>query len=141
MSSVNSDLIKMDNVLTANALFGDEASTLDMLEVPELGGVVYLRQLSAREMMMMSELRREDENDPSTIRAQNVAMAKALVDADGGRIVPEGEEDRLGDMPMKAYMRIIKAITADITSPDSEVDAETTEAPDPGGRAEGNALS
>lgn len=117
MQENQSKVIKMSGVLTADALFGSQDSELEMLEVPELGGVVYLHPLTARDMMSFKETRVDGESDAELQKVQNVLMARAIVDADGRRIVPEGEEDRLSDMPAKAYMRIIRAITADMRDP------------------------
>lgn len=117
MQESQSKVIKMSGVLTADALFGSQESELEMLEVPELGGVVYLHPLTARDMMSFNETRVDGESDAELQKAQNVFMGRAIVDADGRRIVPEGEEDRLSDMPAKAYLRIIRAITAGMRDP------------------------
>lgn len=128
MQENQSKVIKMSGVLTADALFGSQDSELEMLEVPELGGVVYLHPLTARDMMGFKETRIDGESDAELQKVQNVLMARAIVDADGRRIVPEGEEDRLSDMPARAYMRIIRAITADMRDPaeDESVVANAT---------------
>lgn len=133
--------IKMNNVLTADALFGAEGASLEMLEIPELGGAVYLRQLSAREVMSFAKATDMEEGDPDRIKVQNDLIGKALVDADGERIVPVGEEHRLGDMPMKAYLRIVNTITSEMSMKITGADVAEATAATGDRDEEGNAPS
>lgn len=107
----NSDIQRRDTI-TAQELFSYGRESYEPLDLPELGGVVYLRELSAREVLEFSA-QIGDENLTAIERtaAQNELVARALVNENGARIIPVGSEDRLGDIPMKLYLKLINAVT------------------------------
>lgn len=110
------DTIKKRSTVTAQELFGFGQEDYEELDLPELGGVVYIRQLSAREVLEFANaINDEGITAVEKTTAQNDIVARALVNENGARIIPPGQEDNLADIPMKLYLKLINAVTAGMT--------------------------
>lgn len=112
----------MKKAMTSEQLFGAGSGHFDEIDIPELGGVLYLREPSADEVLDLADL--EDADDAKGKNAhQNKLIAKLLVDENGERIVSEDDAQKLTGLPWKVYKRLVDAVTGDINE-DGEVAAD-----------------
>lgn len=65
-------------------------------------GVVYMRQLTAREVLRFSEATDQDVRE----KMQYELIAKSMVTKDGVRIIADDQAHRLESMPSGAFMRL-----------------------------------
>lgn len=100
---------------------------LEKIDLPELGGkTVYMRQLSAAEVREFVLARGSDTSEISeaSFSGQDRMIARALVDASGNRIVPEGQEHLLSTLPYRVYLRLANAVTAGMNESGGEEDGK-----------------
>lgn len=105
---------------------------LEPIEIPELGGKkVYRRQLSAaevRDFIQGRDVSSLNEMSQESFTEMDKLIARSIVDADGKRIIPEGDEHLLSTLPYKTYLRLANATTAGVFEDDeSEGDSVTGE--------------
>lgn len=87
----------------------------ELVEVPEWGGAVYVRQFKGSDTDAISEM--VDKVDPRTKRKVTRAglrpyiLIRAVVDEDGNRIFNHGDIPFLAEQPVKVTNRIIEVLT------------------------------
>jgi hypothetical protein len=92
-------------------------SLIDELEIPELGGVVYLRDPSAAEVLefnrQVSEVEADDQEGQE--RAVQFLISCSLCTADGERLAKTpGEVKQLTQMPVMVWKRLAEAVVEKI---------------------------
>jgi len=101
-------------ILNRAALEAAARATLprEMVEIPELGGSVYVRSMSGAERdewersLIVGRGKRRDVNT-SNVRAK--LAVRCLVDEQGERLFADGEADLLGGLRVDALNRIFEA--------------------------------
>jgi hypothetical protein len=89
-------------ILTAGDILGAQDVQFETVEVPEWGGSVRLRSLTARQIAKFVDSKRED--------SATLAVALSIVDADGNQQFTEADCERLKDRNISAIMRIQEAV-------------------------------
>ncbi len=113
--------------LTKAQLFGGpKASRLESIDVPELGGVIYLAQLKASEILPFISVGDDDSMEKMNAR-QNQMLVKALVDEKGTRIFGDEDADKMNDLPWDVYTRIVRHLTGKIQGTKKETEAPLTD--------------
>jgi len=82
---------------------------LGELELPELGGKIFLRVISSRER---DAIEQEISNAKGTANLQNIRakmVIRAVSDADGKRVFSDADADLVGDMPAPLVGKIFDA--------------------------------
>lgn len=104
--------------LTFDQIISGGSTRFTRVEIPEIvvndqPGIVYFRQLSARDVMDFADLSGDsDEAKKARADMQYTMLAKALVDADGHQIVDTPEKlATLPDMPIKVFTGLMGALT------------------------------
>lgn len=112
--------------LTKDQLFkGASKIGLDSIDIPELGGVIYLAPLTASEILPF--ISADDSDGILGMNArQNNLIVRAIVDEKGNRIFDDEDADKMNDLPWDVYRKIVQTITG-------KVRAEVDDAPLPDG--------
>lgn len=112
--------------LTKDQLFkGASKIGLDSIDIPELGGVIYLAPLTASEILPF--ISADDSDGILGMNArQNNLIVRAIVDEKSNRIFDDEDADKMNDLPWDVYRKIVQTITG-------KVRVEVDDAPLPDG--------
>lgn len=114
-------------VITSQELFSYGRENLTVLDLPELGGKVYIRELSAADVFEYNDMVGKDRTAAERERGQNQMIAKALVNQNGARIIAPGEEDKLSDLPITLFSKILSAVTKEMTHLEEDAGSDVVE--------------
>lgn len=95
--------------LSKDDFFSDRALTLGLesLDIPELGGVVYVKAMSGKERDKFESWALSD-NGPKNIRGK--AAARCLCDKHGSRMFSDSDADRLGNIKVSILQKVFVVI-------------------------------
>lgn len=96
-------------VLSVSDLLAAGRSALRFVEIPELQGGVYLRQMTAGDVMAFAErAQSKDEGDRENVVLETIA--KSVVNEDGVRLFADDDIQKLRDMPISIFNKLSGAI-------------------------------
>ena len=86
------------------------------LKLDELGMTVFIHGMTARDINAAnkaSSVPAKKKGQPPELDSEKLTMellARSLRDKDGGRLIPEGREDEINDLPYKVINEITAAV-------------------------------
>ena len=103
--------------LTKDQLFGSTKTRLEPIEIPELGGTVYLAQLTAAEILPFINTTDDgdDDDDVQGMNArQNHLLVRSIVDENGERLLGDEDAEMMNQLPWDIYTRIVRKLQGKI---------------------------
>lgn len=136
----------MTNLLDRNAILGADDLGRETVDVPEWGGAVHVRGLTAAERdayeASLMDATRTGKRTKITPKLQNAKARMAvlcIIDDKGDRVFTDADADALGKKSASALNRIVEAIQE--LSGMSEEDIEELEKNSPSGQSDDSSSS
>lgn len=94
-------------VLNFNDFIGKPVQLIEA-EIEELGGFVYLKPLTAGDMVDYLNSQRKDATAEDKSNGTLVMLTKSVVNEDGSRLFADATMDQLRDLPSPIFSRLIE---------------------------------
>lgn len=93
--------------LTAQDLLAMPAGDIKSLELPELGGTVYIRELGAFEFERVLERSRSDDGERSTVEMAKHLLAASICDEKGNALFTPDQAAELANKSRKIVSKLV----------------------------------